>query len=211
MPWFAKINNVETGPLTANELKALASTGKINSESLIHNGDNNWVAASRLKRLFSVTDGKKEPQTPQSLQKTVELASKKTTDGAFIPNKQSPPSMSSIGNHWLAIAVSSALFGVGVGSVLTALLSASKPAPTTAITIQNGEQSVASSNNGATSKEVIAEQATSQGESASSPESSERLILFCDLLQKKREFPSDFGLNEYQHNSFYPAITEEFR
>ena len=53
--WYCSIGGQETGPLSAQQLKALASQGRLSPENLVRSGaSGGWVPAKRIRGLFSV-------------------------------------------------------------------------------------------------------------------------------------------------------------
>ena len=51
--WYVKFPNEEIGPIADNQLIAFRELGHVTYETLVHNGDGNWVKANRIKGLFT--------------------------------------------------------------------------------------------------------------------------------------------------------------
>lgn len=66
MQWFYKASGTEVGPISGNELRNLADCGTVTRDTQVRNApDGNWVAAERVKGLFtSTTDPPVPPLTP---------------------------------------------------------------------------------------------------------------------------------------------------
>lgn len=75
--WYLKIANKEVGPLSSQQLKAMAKQGQLGPEDLIRQGgEGPWIAAGRVRGLLSASVMvASEPPLPtaQSLEDTVEI------------------------------------------------------------------------------------------------------------------------------------------
>lgn len=65
VPWYFKLNGQERGPLSGEQLKHLARTGRITTDSLVRRGvQGEWVPAGRVRGLFASSAESSSPDSP---------------------------------------------------------------------------------------------------------------------------------------------------
>ena len=90
--WYYQIMGQQFGPVSAAELRALASAGTVARDTLIcKRGEGRWVRAEKVQGLFERNDSRPAPAVPVSEKKSANSAAASSTEKELRAPTSPPP------------------------------------------------------------------------------------------------------------------------